>query len=440
MSSIEVLYFTAASQRSSGGGFILSDEFSLFPETVEAKNGNVPTCSPIFLSLLSIPAGWASRITPPVDEIEVSSDLEAEEAGYTRAFTNYFSRYKLTVIFFQTPFLVLLLLMFYTASRRFVADANQRFWLTLGLCFGTLAYPFALTLNPILPAAALLLCGIHYTWVFSESKNASDGIGAGLFLGVAFAMHHLAYVPIVAMLIILAVKLREPERLLPFIGGLVPGVAVFIVAHVAVFGDPLPAIYHRGGGESGIVLIWQHLVWSLLGYNGALWMAPVTALALVYSLTGKTGSDTGASFRKVIGLTTCVLILAVTLESIYTFEPLQDPDSGSMITNAYMAQRTPSPQVAMNPAGFPLSVALYTKIFGGEALALIGPCLFLMFSGMFIAPGTWRGWGMVLIRAGIFIGILAAYNPLGGRWFPLVENLHLLGMDIALRFPRESIF
>lgn len=440
MSSIEVLYFTAATQRSSGGGIVLGEEFSLFPETVKSKNGNVPACSPIYLSLLSIPAGWASKLTPPPEEINVSSNLPADQAAWARVYTNYLSRYKLTTIFFQAPFLILLLLMFYTASARLVADAGHRFWITLGLCFGTLAYPFALTLNPILPSAALLLCGLHYVWVFSEKKNPSDGITAGLFVGAAFAMHHLIYVPAVAMLILLVIKLREPERLLPFIGGLVPGVAVFIIAHMAIFGDPLPAIYHRGGGESGIILIWQHLVWSLLGYNGALWMAPATALALIYSLAAKAGSNNASLIRKVIGISACVLILAVTLEAVFTFQPLQDPETGAMITDAYTAERSPSPQFDIGIAGFPMSVAFYAKVFGGEALALIGPCLFLMLSGIFVTRGAWCVWGLILIRAGIFIGIFAAYSPLGGRWFPLVENIHLLGIDLALKFPRESIF
>jgi hypothetical protein len=440
MSSIEVLYFTTATQRSSGGGLALGEEFSVFPETVKAKNGVVPACSPIYLSLLSIPAGWASNLTPPAEEIQVSSNLEADQAIAARAYANYISRYKLTTIFFQTPFLILLLLMFYTASARFVTDAGHRFLLTLGLCFATLTFPFATALNPILPAAALLFTGLHYLWTFSENKNASDGITAGLFIGAAFAMHHLVYVPAVALLIFLVMKLREPERLLPFIGGLVPGVAIFVFANISVFGDPLPAVYHRGGGESGIVLIWQHFIWSLLGYNGALWMAPLTALALIYSLTAKAGSENGLLIRKVIGITACVLLLAVSLEAVFTFRPLEYPATGDMIVDAYTAERTLPPEQDLGFAGFPLTVVFYTKVFGGEALALIGPCLFLMFCGVFITPGNWCKWATVLARAGIFLGIFAAYNPLGGKWFPLVENIYLLGMELALKFPRESIF
>jgi hypothetical protein len=435
-----MVQFAAANRFASGQGLALTGDMARFPEMVVSKSGMVPACSPAYIALLSIPARWAANLTPKPEAIRVSSQLEAEKANWERNYLNYTYRYKLTVIFFQGPFLLLLLLFFYAASKRFLPDTTSRLWLTLGLCFGTLTYPFALTINPIFPAAVLSLCGFHYLLNFSEKAEVPDGVAAGLFIGAAFFLNHLAYIPAVVMIVAVAIKLREPERLLPIIGGLVPGVAVFIISHILVFGDPLPAIYHRGGGQIGILVIWKHLIWSIFGYNGALWMAPATALALVYALVSGKRNGGLRILTLGLGIAACLLILAVALEDVYTFAPLVDPSNDKSFDDAYTAERTASPQLEVNVTGFPMSVKFHTMIFGGEALALMGPSLFLLFAGLFGKTGYWTGIAWVLLRIGIFIGVFAAYNPLGGRIFPLVENIHLLGYEIALRIPREAIF
>jgi len=439
-SSVEMVQFAAANRFASGQGLALTGDMAQFPETVACKSGMVPAYSPAYIALLSIPARWADRLTPKPDEIRVSSQLEAEKANWEREYLNYTRRYKLTVIFFQGPFLVLLLLFFYAASHRVLPDPASRLWLTLGLCFGTLAYPFALTVNPIFPAAVLLLCGFHYLLNFSEKPEVSDGVAAGLFIGAAFFLNHLAYIPAVVMIVAVAIKLREPERLLPIIGGLVPGVAVFIIAHILVFGDPLPAIYHRGGAQSGMLVIWKHLIWSILGYNGALWMAPATAFALVYALASGKGNGGLRTLSLALGIAACLLLLAAALEDVYTFAPLVDPSNDKSFEDVYSAERAASPQLEVNVVGFPMSVKFHTMIFGGEALALMGPSLFLLFGGVFGKRGYWGGIGSVLLRIGIFIGVFAAFGPFGGRIFPLIENIHLFAYEIALRIPREAIF
>jgi hypothetical protein len=439
--SVEIVQFTAASRLASGDGMTLTEETAQFPEAVEGKNAMVPECSPFYISLLSLPAGWASRLTPAPENIKVSSDMGETNANRERNYINYDHRYKLTVIFFQTPFLILLLLYFFTASARFIPDAGARFWATMGLCFGTLLYPFALTVNPILPAASLLLCAIHHSLSFAESRKPIDGIAAGLYAGSAFAFNHLVYIPIIALLVFFIIRLKEPERLLSFIGGLVPGIAAFVFAHIAVFDDPLPAVYHQSGGETGLLVVWKYFAWSILGYNGAFWMAPVITIALVYLLARKTVSDDNAHvLGKALGIAALVLFMAFSIESVFTYHKVAHPTTGEVVANAYIAERSASPQLEVEFAGFPASVSFQTKVFGGVPFALLGPCLYLFFAGMFLGTGAWRITAMILLRAGIFIGIFAAYSPFGARFFPLIENIHLLGMDLALRFPRESIF
>ena len=105
-SSIELVQYVAASQVGSGSGFNLPVEVSQFPETVPAKNGIAPAFSPVCISLLSIPAALASRLTPPPAAIEVSSDVGAAKAEWQRNYINFSRRCKLTTIFFQTPFLL----------------------------------------------------------------------------------------------------------------------------------------------------------------------------------------------------------------------------------------------------------------------------------------------------------------------------------------------
>jgi len=336
---------------------------------------------------------------------------------------------------------VLLLLYFYIASARFIPGAGTRFWAALGLCFATLVYPFALTVNPILPAAALLLCAAHHTLLFADSRKAVDGIAAGLFAGSAFAFNHLVYIPVIALLVFLIIILKEPERLLSFIGGLAPGVAAFAFSHIAVFGDALPAAYHQGGGDTGLPIVWKYFVWSILGYNGAFWMSPVIGIALIYLLARKTASGDGpAVLGKTLGIAALVLLLTFSIESVFTYHPVANPETGELLGNAFLVERTASPQLDVDFAGFPASVGFRTKVFGGVPFALLGPCLYLFFTGVFLSTGLWRTIAMILIRVGIFIGIFAAYSPFGARFFPLAENIHLLGMDLALMFPRESIF
>ena len=111
-SSVEAVQFNAASQFAAEKRLTLTGDLAQFPETVPGKSGMVPACSPAYLALLSIPAGWASAFTPAPEDIKVSAALEAEKAGWEKNYLNYSRRYKLTVIFFQGPFLILLLLFF----------------------------------------------------------------------------------------------------------------------------------------------------------------------------------------------------------------------------------------------------------------------------------------------------------------------------------------
>ena len=170
-------------------------------------------------------------------------------------------------------------------------------------------------------------------------------------------------------------------------------------------------------------------------------MAPATALALVYTFASKKNVDkTGLLFSRAIGIAACLLILAAALESVFTFAPLVDPDTKARYEDAYSATRAASPQLQVDVAGFPLLVAFHTMLFGGEAFAIIGPCLLLMAAGIFNREGAWKAAGGLMLRLGIFIGIFAAVNPLGARIFPLAENMYLLGYNLSLRFPREAIF
>ena len=419
----------------------LKGEFIDFPETVGAKKGVVPATTPAYLALLSFPAGLAKKIAPSFEEIKVSRDLEPEEAVWEKNFINYFTRYKWTVFFFQTPFLILLLLYFYHAATKFIPETNTRFWLTLGLCFGTLVWPFALALNPIFPAATLLFCGLHHLFIFSENGKAPEGIAAGLFIGSALIFHHLVYIPAVVLLIALALRLKEPEKLLSFIGGILPGLLVFAISHYAIFGDPLPAIYHRGGGERSMLLIWKYIAWSLFGLNGAIWMAPVAMLSLLSLVVVRNSvQESDRSVKIGLAIAAGLLFLVTSLEAVLTFSPLMDPDTGNLIKNAYDAALVPSPVLQLNVAGFDMSIGFHTMLFGGESMALIGPCLFLAASTLFISPNSWGVVGRILLRIGVLLGILAAYNPLGSRIFPIAESIHLIGYDLALKFPREAIF
>ena len=210
-----------------------------------------------------------------------------------------------------------------------------RWGLTLSFALGSLATPFATTLNHYVPAAACLMMAMR---ILSDHEQKPPGMNGRLGPAVGFWISaslvcdvppaFLAGAVIAAAWIVVTIKSRSSGRLGGLVAGATPLLLLYGALNLTIFGSPLPANlhdkqmqYHEGSywgefkarAEQGRPTFYQtrftrRLCHAALGHRGVYWMMPLLIPASLAALW--------LTKRRARGWQLCLLLAGLPLVTI----------------------------------------------------------------------------------------------------------------------------
>lgn len=216
--------------------------------------------------------------------IEINTYDLSPQAGY----------YILTLLFSGGSFIAAVWLI-YAAAKIHTHNSYHAFFLAISMAFGTLLFPYALTINNHIVAAALV-SGMWYM-IIRRRRGASPVVAffAGIFSGGAAIVDVIAgsIAAAWAGVYFLFLK-RDREGAIWFTAGLIPPVFFHSFLNISAVNTVLPAYFHKAwsvfpgsywGGEKTAIDAVQHPRWlyafnALVGTHGIFLYTPLLFLSV----------------------------------------------------------------------------------------------------------------------------------------------------------------